>query len=375
MKILFTGGGTGGHFYPIIAVAEEIQRITEEEHLIAPKMYFLAPDPYDKEALREIDIEFRATPAGKMRRYFSILNFFDFFKTIFGVIKAMAQIYAIFPDVVFSKGGYASFPPLFAARLFGIPVMIHESDSVPGKTNLWAGKFARRVALSYPDAAQYFEPEKVALTGNPVRRQMLAPQRAGAGEFLKLEKDVPVVLILGGSLGAQRINETVIEMLPELVEKYQIIHQAGKAHYADVVATAGVVLAGNRYAERYRPFPYLNTLALKMAGGIADLVVTRAGSALFEIAAWGLPSIVIPITDSNADHQRKNAFTYARTGAAVVMEERNLAPHVLAADITRLMENKEERLQMSSAAKSFARPDAAEKIARELLRIALEHEK
>lgn len=375
MKILFTGAGTGGHFYPIIAVAEEIRRIAEEGHLIVPKFYYLAPDPYDKEALIENDIEFRATPAGKIRRYFSLLNFFDVFKTFAGLLKAVWQMYAIFPDVVFSKGGYASFPPLFAARIFGIPVVIHESDSAPGKVNLWAGKFAERVALSYPDAARYFKSEKVALIGNPVRRQMLTPQSSGAREFLKLEENVPVVLILGGSLGAQKINETVLEMLPQLLPKYQVIHQTGKAHYKDVTGTAGVILAGNQYADRYRPFPYLNALAMKMAAGVADLVVTRAGSALFEIAAWGLPSIVIPITDSNADHQRKNAFTYSHSGAAVVMEESNLAPHVLASDIIRLMENKDERAQMSIAAKAFARPDAAEKIARELLRIALAHEK
>lgn len=375
MKILFTGGGTGGHFYPIIAVAEEIRRITEEEHLIVPKFYFLAPDPYDKEVLAENDIEFRATPAGKIRRYFSLLNFFDVFKTGAGLLKAIWQMYMIFPDVIFSKGGYASFPPLFAARIFGIPVVIHESDSVPGKVNLWAGKFAKRVAISYPDAARYFKAEKVALTGNPVRRQMLTPQVSGSREFLKLEENVPVVLVLGGSLGAQKINETVLEMLPQLLPKYQVIHQTGKTHYRDVIGTAGVILDGNQYAERYRPFAYLNALAMKMTAGVADLVVTRAGSALFEIAAWGLPSIVIPITDSNGDHQQKNAFTYAHSGAAVVLEEGNLAPHVLAADIMRLMETKGEREKMKKAAQSFARPDAAEKIAKELIQIALSHEK
>ena len=156
MKIVFTGGGTGGHFYPIIAVAEEINNIVRERKLLAPQLYYLAPKKYDARALYENNINFRKSPAGKKRRYFSIWNFFDMFKTIFGVIKTTFQLFAIYPDVVFSKGGYASFPTLFAAKLLRIPVIIHESDAVPGKVSLWSGKFAIKIAVSYPEAGFIF---------------------------------------------------------------------------------------------------------------------------------------------------------------------------------------------------------------------------
>ncbi len=375
MKILFTGGGTGGHFYPIIAVAEEINIIAEKEHLLKPKFFYMAPIPYDKNLLIENDIKFIQAPAGKIRRYFSLLNIFDFFKTFTGIFKAIWSIFFIFPDVVFSKGGYASFPALFAARILGVPVVIHESDSIPGRTSLWSAKFAKRIAISYDEAIKYFPKEKTALTGNPIRKEMRIPQKNGAHEFLKLKKTMPVIVILGGSSGAQRINNIILEALPHLVDKYQIIHQTGKKNIKEVKQTASVILNGNPNAENYKPFPYLNSLAMKMVAGIADIIITRAGSALFEIALWGVPSIVIPIPEEISRDQLKNAFTYMHTGAGLVIEEGNLAPNVLVSNIDRLMQNEKERDSMRKAAKNFAKPDAAEKIAKEIIHIGLKHEK
>jgi len=374
MKILFTGGGTGGHFYPIIAIAEALRKISDTEHLIPPHLFYVATDPYDRDALREFDIEFKGLTAGKIRRYHSIWNVIDLFKTALGVIRSIFLLYSIFPDVVFSRGGYVSFPVVAAARFLGIPVVVHESDSKPGRANAWAGKFAVRVAVSFPDAAQYFPKEKVALTGNPMRRDVIQLQRAGAHEFLHLEAGTPTILILGGSMGAQRINSVIIESLSDLVTDFQIIHQTGKNNFDETQKVANVVLDGNKNAARYHPFPYLNSLAMKMAAGAADLVISRAGSTIFEIAAWGVPSIIIPIPEEIAHDQRGNAYSYARSGAAVVMEEKNIAPHLLIAEVGRIMESKEEREKMKKAAQSFARPDAAEKIARELVRIALAHE-
>jgi len=375
MKILFTGGGSGGHFYPIIAVAEEINRIVEREHLLNAQLYFAAPDPYDEALLQENGIMFKSVPAGKLRRYFSPLNVLDVFKTAFGIMRATLQLYAIFPDVVFSKGGYASFPVLFAARLLGIPVVVHESDSIPGKTNTWAGKFAKRIAVSYAETTSYFPKDKVALTGNPIRREMLAPQKRGVHEFLKLERGIPVIFVLGGSQGAQKINNVILDMLPRLTQKYQIIHQTGEKNFKETKSTAQVILKGSVHEDRYHPFPYLNTLAMKMSAGAADLVISRAGSTLFEIAAWELPSIIVPISSSNGDHQRNNAFAYARAGACLVVEENNLAANVLISDIEKLIEDPAERERMIQGARSFALPNAAEKIASEIVRIGLAHEK
>ncbi len=374
MKILFTGGGTGGHFYPIVSVAEEINALAREYRLIAPELYFMAPTPYDPAVLFDNGIIYKKNSAGKLRLYFSILNFFDLFKTGWGIITSTWDVFSIFPDVVFGKGGYASFPVLFAARLLGIPVVIHESDSVPGRVNRWAARFAKRIAVSYEEAAEFFPAEKVAYTGNPIRKELLEPLKSGAHEFLKLSNDVPTILVLGGSLGAQIINDTIVDILPDLLKEFQVIHQTGKANYSDVKNRVEAVLTGDPNKGRYKPFDYLNVLALRMAAGVADIIISRAGSAIFEIAAWGVPAIIIPITETNGDHQRKNAYAYARSGAAVVIEESNLTSHILASEIRRLATDGKTREAMKQGAAAFVKKDSARIIAKEILAIALKHE-
>lgn len=375
MKILFTGSGNGGHFYPVIAVAQEINQIVRDRKLLNPTLYYMAPEPGNKRLLFENNILFKKNPAGKMRRYFSVLNILDYFKTGIGVIKAVVQVFFIFPDVIFSKGGYGSFPVVLAARLFKIPLVIHESDSIPGKVNIWASDFATRIALSFPEAGTYFDQSKIAVTGNPVRKELYTLATEGAIEFLKLEDDVPVILILGGSQGAQKINELIVQALPELVEKYQILHQTGKEKLKEVEATAQVLLERSEYKYRYRPFEYLNTLALRMAAGASNIIISRGGSGIFEIALWGVPSIIIPLSTSAEDHQRNNAFSYARSNAAVVIEEANLTPNILMAEINRIITDEEQVKKMKEGAKKFAHPDAAHVIADELIKIALAHEK
>ncbi len=375
MKIVFTGGGTGGHFYPIIAIAEEVNRIVDEEKIVDAKLYYMSDTPYDKGALYDNGITFLESPAGKRRTYFSILNFFDLFKTAVGIIIATIRLFAVYPDVVVGKGGYASFPVLVAARLLRIPVIIHESDSYPGRVNLSAGKFAKRIAVSYDEAAQYFPKEKTAWTGQPVRTEIQEPIKKGAFEYLKFDPSLPVIFIIGGSQGAQLINETILDALPELLNSYQIIHQVGAKNIKAVLSQVEVILEKHPHKDRYLPFAFLNVLAERMAAGAATIIISRAGSTLFEIALWGVPSIIIPITKSNGDHQRKNAFTYAREGACLVVEETNLTPHLLALEIDKLIANQPLREKMAAAAHAFAKPDAAKKIAREVVNIALSHEK
>ncbi|MEK7179854.1 MAG: undecaprenyldiphospho-muramoylpentapeptide beta-N-acetylglucosaminyltransferase [Patescibacteria group bacterium] len=374
MKILFTGGGSGGHFYPIIAVAQELNKQIKENKLFNVALFYMSTNPYNAGTLFDNGITFKKNPAGKIRRYFSLLNVTDAVKTFWGTLQALFTVFDIFPDVVFGKGGYASFPALFAARILGIPVIIHESDSVPGKVNVWAGKFARRIALSYSDAAEYFPKDKIALTGNPVRKEIMEPLSNGAQEHFNLEEGIKTILVLGGSQGAQLINNAIIDALPNLILRYQIIHQTGAKNLEEVKTTADVLLLGDVNKHRYKPYDYLDTVALRMAAGAADMVISRAGSTIFEIAAWGKSSIIVPITDSNDDHQRKNAFAYLRAGAAFVIEEKNLSANIVVSEIARILENPEEKARMEKAAKDFFKPDAAEKIAREILTIALEHE-
>jgi len=374
MKILLTGGGSGGHFYPLIAVAESLREQARNEKLLDPEIYYMGPEKYDATVLSDNGIIFKKTSAGKLRRYLSFLNLVDVFKTCWGIIGAVIEVYSIYPDVVFAKGGYASFPALFAAWLFRIPVVIHESDSVPGRLNSWAGKFARRIAVSYPEAVAYFPKGKVAYTGNPIRKEIVRPMSNGAHEFLRLEQDVPVIVVMGGSQGAQLINEVLIDALPELLNDFQIIHQTGKKNFEHVRGMVDVVAGKHQFKNRYHPVDYFNDLALKMAVGISETIISRAGSTIFEIAAWGVPAVIIPITDSNGDHQRKNAYNYARTGAAIVIEEGNLSAPILTSELRRLHADSTARESMKSAALGFAKLDASEKIARAIIEIGLEHE-
>ncbi len=376
MKIIFTGGGTGGHFYPIIAVAERVNKIIDKEKILQAKLYYLSDSPYDKEALFENRLIYEEVNAGKMRTYFSVKNFFDIFKTMLGALRALTKVFSIYPDVIFGKGGYASFPTLFAARILRIPVIIHESDSAPGRLNKWAGKFAQKIAISFQESAEYFPKEKTAYTGQPIRTEIERPEnKEEALHYWKLESNIPTILILGGSQGAELINNVVLDALPRLVENFQIIHQTGVRNYKMVTERVDVILADNPNKSRYQKIDFLNILQIKMAAGAANIIVSRAGSGIFEIACWGIPSILIPITNSNEDHQKKNAFNYARAGACSVIEEMNMTANIMMAEIERIMSDKVTWTRMSQSAKSFCKPDAAEKIAQALVDIALKHEK
>jgi UDP-N-acetylglucosamine--N-acetylmuramyl-(pentapeptide) pyrophosphoryl-undecaprenol N-acetylglucosamine transferase len=374
MKILLTGGGTGGHFYPLIAIAEQLIELTDKQKIIDLKLYYISDSPYDKRMLFENNIKYIQIPAGKMRTYFSIRNFFDMFSTATGMFFGLLSMFFIYPDVIISKGGYASFPAVFAAKLLRIPVIVHESDSYPGRLNIWTSKFAEKIAISWPEAIEYLPKEKTALTGQPIRKEILHGNPEGSREFFSLNSDLPVILILGGSQGAEKINNTILETLPDLLSDYQIIHQTGQNNIDDVKSRSKLIMENNPNLSRYIPIPFLNNLSTKMAAGAANIIISRAGSAIFEIASWGVPSIIIPITNSNGDHQRKNAFNYARTGACEVIEESNLTPHVLKAEIDRLINNPNKLLQMKNSALAFASPDASAKIAQAAIDIALTHE-
>ncbi len=378
MRVLFTGGGTGGHFYPIISIAEELNSLVKEKRLLELELFYMSPSPYNEGMLYERGIIYKRNSAGKLRvsraGFNLVRNFFDLFKTLWGTIVSVVEIYRLYPDVVFGKGGYASFPALLAAKLLRIPVVIHESDTVPGRVNLWAGKFAARIALSYREAAKYFPAGSTAYTGQPVRREIALPIASGAREFLKIEENVPVVLILGGSQGAQKINEVIFEALKSLVAKYAVIHQVGAANIAETKSVAEAVLVDSPHQDRYKPYDYLNALALRMAAGVARVVVSRAGSTIFEIAAWRVPAVIIPINERVSRDQRSNAFAYARAGGSTVIEENNLTDDILLTEIDRLATDENLRSKMQEAAKNFYKPDAARLIAEEILKIALEHE-
>lgn len=371
MRIVFTGGGTGGHFFPILAVAREIKRIAEEERILDIQLFYFGPEEFAPELLRAEDVIFSHVSAGKIRRYFSLQNFIDLAKVAFGILEALWKMFPVMPDVVFAKGGYGSFPTLLAARIYRIPVMIHESDAVPGRVSQWAGRFAARIAVAFAAASEHFPEGRVALTGVPVRKRILGGNKEQARETFGVFSQQPVLFVTGGSQGAHIINQTIVAILKELLGQYEIIHQAGEKNFDDLRLETASLLEGG--GERsYHLVSFLDEEKMRAAYLLADLVVSRSGAtALFEIAAWGKPAIVIPIKNSAQGHQRENAYHYGRTGAAVVIEEDNLTPSVLFNEIQKLLADPERRARMSQAARAFARPDGAEVIAKEILLLGL----
>lgn len=378
MTIAFTGGGTGGHFYPIIAIAEAIGDLVREKRLVEPKLYYLAPNSFDEKALFENNITYIRIPAGKMRRYASFLNITDSFITLFGTISAIITLFRLYPDVVVSKGGYGSVPTVLAARFLRIPIIIHESDAKPGRANLLAAKFATKIAISFESAAAFFPEktrDKIARTGIPIRKALMRIELEGARQYLGLESNIPTILILGGSQGAVKINEVILSSLPALVSHANIIHQTGQANFKSVESVAKVVLAQSPDASRYHPVNYLNEVSLQRSAGVADIIVSRAGAnSIAEIGLWKKPAILIPIPESISHDQRTNAYSYARTGAAVVLEEENLAPHLLVSEIQRILDDPALAKRMGASAAGFTDPDAARILASETLTIALSHE-
>lgn len=367
MKIVITGAG-GGHFYPLIAVAERIRKEVFIQKLIQPELYFFSDKPYDEEALFNLDCKFVETPAGKLRLYPSVENITGLLTTMRGCFSTLLKMYSLYPDVVFAKGGYASFPTLLAARILSIPVIVHESDTVPGRTTKWAGSFAVRVALSYPEAAPFYPKERVALTGQPVRDMLLPP---GGYEKKYVKKDRPVILIFGGSQGSQVINSAILEALPVLLNSYDIVHQAGKENLSEVAEIAKHLLVHHEFKDRYFVDGFLD---VGLFYPKVDLVITRAGSSMFEMVLWRLPMIVVPIPETVSRDQTSNAYAMASHGVATVLEENNLGSNILTSVISKILNNEEEYNAMIKNAHLFDDSrEAASTIAREILRISLSH--
>lgn len=367
MKIAFVGGGSGGHFYPLMAVAEEL---SASEHKI--QQYYIGPDPYNKELLDQHNVKFIHCPAGKLRNYKSAKNFLDIFVTIYGVFVALFKVFSLYPDVIFSKGGYTSVPVLIAARFFFIPVVIHESDAVPGRANKLAAPFARYIAIAHDDAAQYFPEHKTALVGIPLRKELSLAYDNPFAE-LGIPSDKPLLYVTGGSLGAERINNVIIRSLTELLPNYRIFHQAGN-DVAEVKLAAQKLLENSPLQDSYYVEGTVSAKTVSLLMSAATVIVTRAGSTtLFEIAQHKKPAIVIPIPEDVSRDQRSNAYAYARSGAALVIEEHNLAPHLLTQEINSIINDPERYKKMSAAAGTISFPEAARKIADILIQIGKEH--
>jgi UDP-N-acetylglucosamine--N-acetylmuramyl-(pentapeptide) pyrophosphoryl-undecaprenol N-acetylglucosamine transferase len=373
VRVLLLGGGTGGHIYPLVAVAEKLKEATSAQGASLDLRYFGAPGNYAA-YLTSKGITVSEIASSKLRRYFSISNILDIFRFGFGLVQALFKLYFFMPDVVFSKSGPGVLPIIFAARWYRIPVVIHESDAVPGITNKLSARHAEVVEVSFEEAARYFEGHKnIHWTGSPVRSAVIPTTSAGSSRTaFGLAGAKPIVFIVGGSQGAQSINEFVLDHVEALLTQFEIIHQVGAANYDQYAAEYAFTTKYLRdeLKARYKALPFLNDEQLAAAFGAADVVISRAGSSLFEIAANGKPSILVPLASSANNHQYENAYAYAGKGAAVVIEEENLLIGLVINQLQKMTENKELSTAMATAARSFYKPAAAETIARDVLTTA-----
>ncbi len=370
-RVVMTGGGSGGHMYPLLAVAEQLQAKAAELKFELELTYMGPEDPFAA-ALGNHNIGINPILGGKYRRYFSLLNILDIPKLIIGFFQALAKLYFIMPDVIFSKGGTGAFPVILAGWFYRIPIAIHESDAQPGLTNLFSSYFAKRVFVSFDAAARYFNPRITTLAGTPVRKELLAGRTTKdlARDTLGFSSSNPLIIILGGSQGSKHINDFILENLPAIIAETQIFHQTGTANYRDVEKLARAALIDASYKNRYQAVAYLDDQNYALALTAADIVVSRSGSgSLSEIAAFGAQSILIPHTGGNG-HQAANAYEFSKNGAAVVIEEENLLPGIFLSQLKSLLKNPNLLKKMGAEAAKFYAPDAAEKIVAGIMELA-----
>lgn len=365
MKILFTGGGSGGHIFPLIAIAREIRRIYPKKDL---QLHYVGPEEeFANIMLSQEDFIVTKISSGKIRRYFSVENFIDLlFKIPLGLIQSVFVLLKLRPELVFSKGGSGSIAVTLAARLLKIPVFLHESDVVPGLSNQKTSNWAKKVFVSF-EKTEYFDPKKIILTGNPIRKEILEGDKAKAGEIFGISFQKPIFLFIGGSQGAEVINDFIMNAINRLLKDYEIIHVTGQQNFKEVDAEA-LAVADKELIKYYHPIAFLTEEKIKHAYKAADLIISRAGSgSIFEIAAVGKPSILVPLPSSAGDHQSKNAYAYASAGATMVLEQDNLTPNFFIENVEILFLNPERLGAMQEAALAFSKPHAARAIAREIL--------
>jgi UDP-N-acetylglucosamine--N-acetylmuramyl-(pentapeptide) pyrophosphoryl-undecaprenol N-acetylglucosamine transferase len=373
-RVLLVGGGTGGHVYPLMAVAGALRKKSVEGG-VDLELRVIGEGKFLSNACAENGLKLNTILAGKMRRYFSLLNILDFFKIPIGFIQSLWHILIYMPDVVFAKGGYASFAPCLVAKLYRIPLYIHDSDSTAGLTNKIVGKLADVVLIAFKNAEVEFGTSKCILVGNPIRSELLGAMHDESVSAFKLDPNLKTILFLGGSQGARTINTTVLQLLVMLVEKYQIIHQCGDSQLSVVknelekIIKEGKDEYADKISKNYRLYPFFGVSEMRAAYGAADVIVSRAGAAnIFEIAAIGKPAIVIPLTHSASNHQVLNAEEFSKSGAIVIKED-NLSAHLIINQIDRLLEPV-NYINVSAQIKSFAMMDAADRVASQILSVS-----
>ncbi len=364
-KVVFTGGGTGGHIFPLVSVIQELKKIIPKESL---EVYYIGPqDKHSREQMEKEAGKVRYIYTGKLRRFSEfqaiIQNLFDaLFRVPLGILQSFFYLYIFSPDLVFGKGGYGSLPVILTAKIFQIPIILHESDMIAGATNRFLQKFSSEIFVSFPKTEK-INAEKMFVVGNPIRRDVLEGSKEKAKETFNLKGKKPVILIIGGSQGSERINDLFLSASTGFLEHFSVLHQCGENNYKQVFAEANATIK-KELREDYCVIPFFNGEQLAHAYALADIVISRAGSSsIFEIAATGNAGLFLPLPEAAQDHQVKNAYAYSSTGAAVVFEEENLSPHFFLEKIKELFSPIQQVEIMRENAKKFARPRAGHVVA------------
>ena len=333
-KIVMTGGGTAGHVTPNIALMPSLQKAGYEISYIGSK------DGIEKGLIEDQKIPYYGISSGKLRRYHSWKNFSDPFKVMKGFFEARQIMARIKPDVVFSKGGFVSVPVILAAKTKGIPAIIHESDLTPGLANKLAIPAATKVCCNFPETVPYLPAGKAVLTGSPIRQELLHGSRAKGKEFCHFTKDLPVLMIMGGSIGSVYINNAIRGCLDDLLKEFQIINLCGKGNLDESLTSK----------EGYAQFEYVSD-NLPDLFAAADLMIARAGAnSICEILALRKPNILIPLgRNASRGDQILNANSFAKQGFSVVLEEENVTSESLKTTITDVMANRQTYIHAMEA--------------------------
>lgn len=326
-RIILTGGGTAGHVTPNIALLPRLRELQYDIHYIG------SYNGIEKELIAKQQIPYHGISSGKLRRYFSLKNFTDPFRVLKGFNEANHLIKTLKPDVIFSKGGFVSVPVVIAGKRNHVPVIIHESDMTPGLANRISIPSAYKVCCNFPETLKALPEDKAVLTGSPIRQELLTGDPEKARAFCGFTDNKPVILVIGGSLGATAVNQAVRAILPELLKEFQVIHLCGKGKLDTSLSNL----------EGYVQFEYIQD-ELRHLFALSDIVISRAGAnAICELLALQKPNILIPLSASaSRGDQILNARSFERQGFSKVLEEEPLTNELLLKSIRELYENRSQ---------------------------------
>ena len=324
-KIILTGGGTAGHVTPNIALLPALKNAGYDISYIG------SYNGIEKTLIEQQNIPYYGISSGKLRRYLDIKNLTDPFRVLKGISQAKKLIRKLKPDVVFSKGGFVAVPVVMAAGKQGIPVIIHESDMTPGLANKLCLKYARKVCCNFPETVKMISKGKGVLTGLPIRQELLLGNKSAGLSMCGFDGSKPVLMVIGGSLGAVHVNDAVRAVLPKLLERFNVIHVCGK----------GKLDASYDNTPGYRQFEYVDA-ELKDLFAAADVVISRAGAnVICELLAMHKPNLLIPLpADASRGDQLLNAESFRKQGYSMVLEEKDIIGDALYDSVCSLYDNR-----------------------------------